>query len=179
MAGLGGEIGGERRIIIVDTYPAACGMRVRWVGEILNSGTYTWEGMLLQVKHMNNGIGIFETLGDRWEDRWVDWLCCEAAFGRLEQSTLVHERILSWSFLIYHWFSFACLLHPAMHTSLSVQCRSLKINDESNQVPNISGWIICFCCLTKVAKSLERLLEFSRNIDLVSTPIQHWNFTRT
>jgi hypothetical protein len=40
MAGLGGEIGGERRIIIVDTYPAACGMRVRRVGEIFNSGTF-------------------------------------------------------------------------------------------------------------------------------------------
>ena len=31
MAGLGGESGGERRIIIVDTYPSACGMRMRWV----------------------------------------------------------------------------------------------------------------------------------------------------
>jgi hypothetical protein len=34
MAGLGGEIGGERRIIIVYTYPPACGMRMHRVGEI-------------------------------------------------------------------------------------------------------------------------------------------------
>jgi hypothetical protein len=31
VAGLGGESGGERRISIVDTYPLAYGMRMRWV----------------------------------------------------------------------------------------------------------------------------------------------------
>jgi hypothetical protein len=62
MAGLGGEIGGERRIIIVDTYPAACGMRVRRVGEILNSGTFA-EREWLRAKHTD--IGMAELDGPR------------------------------------------------------------------------------------------------------------------
>jgi hypothetical protein len=41
MAGLGGEIGGERRTIIVYTYPPACGMRMRWASwRNMNNGTF-------------------------------------------------------------------------------------------------------------------------------------------
>ena len=173
MAGLGGEIGGERRIIIVDTYPAACGMRVRWVGEIFNSGTYIWERMLLQGKHMNVGIGTWKTLGDWWRDWWVDWLYCEAAFGRLEQSKHV-QRTLSFSFLTCHSFFFDCLLlHPAMHTSLSVRMsisqnqRWIESSSKNFEVNHLS-WL--FDKVVKVIRTTPWILA-QHTTDLGSTPI--------
>jgi hypothetical protein len=52
------------------------------------------------------------------------WTSCTArlvAFGMLEQNQNVQQRTLSFSFLMCHSLSFACLLlHPAMPTSLSV-----------------------------------------------------------